>query len=521
MFDRLEKLITPDNPVGAAILVLAVSTVFRLAICGLVEPSVDEAYYWDWSRHLAWGYFDHPPLCALLIRLGTNVFGNNAFGIRVAGVFWGTGFLWFTFLFARTLFGPLTAYRAVALTAITPLFAIGIGLLALPETALALPWGVSLWVMALILFDRPTPRRWLLLGLMCGVALQAKVTGILLLGTFPLVLLVSRRHRTLLFSGWLWLSLLVAMTIFLPFVLWNYDHGWPSFAEMGQRITRNTDFHPGRALAVQTGQALFLTPLLWLAAWAAGVGAVKRFIRSRDLKLLFLGLFFLVPQVGFGALALEKKVMPHWPALGFVTAIVALAALAPEWRHAFVGAAGSRRIRFAPVATVTVAMALVASVLLPLGAVFPVIPAAIAEARSLGLVKSGARVIDPMGDVEGDREAGAEAQRLLQGLPAQNATAVLTYHWGVAGRLAFGMEGDHPVYAVGGKANQYGIWKKPEDFLNRDALLVKDDLFRADFRWTFECGKLSVLPPFAAKWRGYTLRSWTFAYCKDLKKIVP
>jgi 4-amino-4-deoxy-L-arabinose transferase-like glycosyltransferase len=521
MFDRFEKLVTPDNPVRAAILVVGVSTLFRLAICGLVEPSVDEAYYWDWSRHLAWGYFDHPPLCALLIRLGTELFGNNAFGVRAAGVLWGTGFLWFTFLFARVLFGPLTAYRAVALTAITPLFVLGIGLLGLPETALALPWAAALWLMALILFDRPAPGRWLLLGVICGVALQAKVTGILLLGTFPLVLLVSGRHRPLLFSRWPWLSLLVAVAIFLPFVLWNYDHGWPSFAEMGERIARNTDFHLGRALAVQTGQALFLTPLLWLAAWTAGIVAVKRFIRSRDLKFLFLGLFFLVPQVGFGALALEKKVMPHWPALGFVSAIVALAALAPEWRRAFAGAAGSRPNRFDPAAKITVAMALLASVLLPLGAVFPIVPATLSEARTLGLVKSGARVIDPMGDVEGCREAAAEARRLLAGLPAKEATPVLTYHWGLAGRLAFGMGGDRPVYAVGGKANQYGLWKKAADFLSRDALLVKDDLFRADFRKTFECGKLTVLPPFEAKWRGYTVRNWTFAYCTDLKKILP
>jgi 4-amino-4-deoxy-L-arabinose transferase-like glycosyltransferase len=521
MRHRLEKLTTPDNPLQAAVLVLVASTLFRLAICGLVEPSVDEAYYWDWSRHLAWGYFDHPPLSALLIRLGTSLFGNNAFGVRAVGVLWGTGFLWFTFLLARVLFSPLTAYRAIALTALTPLFVIGIGLLALPETALSLPWAAALWVMALILFDRPTPARWLLFGVLCGIALQAKVTGILLAGTFPLVLLVSREHRPLLLSGWLWLSLLVAATIFLPFVLWNYDHGWPSFAAMGQRIARNTNFHLGRALAVQMGQALFLTPLLWVAAWAAGVGAAKRFILGGDPKLLFLAAFFLVPQVGFGLLALEKKVLPHWPALGFITAIVALASLAPEWRSRLVARAGGRPNRFDPIAKVTVVVALLVSLLLPLGTVLPLVPAAIAGARSLGLVKHGARVIDPMGDVEGSREAGAEARRLLQGLPSKDATPILTYHWAIAGRLAFGMGGDHPVYAVGGKANQYGVWKSAEDFLNRDVLLVKDDLFREDFRKTFECGKLSVLPRFEAKWHGYTVRGWTFAYCTDLKKIFP
>ena len=35
---------------------------------GTTELLDDEAYYWVFSQHLDWGYFDHPPMTALLIR---------------------------------------------------------------------------------------------------------------------------------------------------------------------------------------------------------------------------------------------------------------------------------------------------------------------------------------------------------------------------------------------------------------------------------------------------------------------
>ncbi len=45
----------------------------------------DEAYYWVWSRALAAGYLDHPPMVALWIRAGTALAGDTPLGIRLLG----------------------------------------------------------------------------------------------------------------------------------------------------------------------------------------------------------------------------------------------------------------------------------------------------------------------------------------------------------------------------------------------------------------------------------------------------
>src|SRR5579862_2769325 len=47
---------------------LAVLTGLRLLLAARFPLAPDEAYYWVWSRALAPGYFDHPPMIALWIR---------------------------------------------------------------------------------------------------------------------------------------------------------------------------------------------------------------------------------------------------------------------------------------------------------------------------------------------------------------------------------------------------------------------------------------------------------------------
>lgn len=49
----------------------------------------DEAYYWVYSRFLDWGYFDHPPMIAVLIKLGTAILPGEL-GLRFFIVLMGT-----------------------------------------------------------------------------------------------------------------------------------------------------------------------------------------------------------------------------------------------------------------------------------------------------------------------------------------------------------------------------------------------------------------------------------------------
>jgi len=66
-----------------AIVVTVAAALVRLFFAARLPLVPDETYYWDWSRHLASGYFDHPPMIAVLIRAGTFLGGDTALAVRV------------------------------------------------------------------------------------------------------------------------------------------------------------------------------------------------------------------------------------------------------------------------------------------------------------------------------------------------------------------------------------------------------------------------------------------------------
>ena len=111
---------------------LTILAALRLIAGALLPLSADEAYYWLWSRHLAAGYFDHPPAIAYVIRAGTALFGATPFGVRVGGIFLSFVASWFVWrtgaILARDervgaiacLFFNLTLMISVEMLAATP-----------------------------------------------------------------------------------------------------------------------------------------------------------------------------------------------------------------------------------------------------------------------------------------------------------------------------------------------------------------------------------------------------------------
>ena len=65
-----------------AITVLAL-VALRLVSATWTPLTFDEAYYWMWSKHLAFGYYDHPPAVAYVIRAGTMIAGDTELGAQV------------------------------------------------------------------------------------------------------------------------------------------------------------------------------------------------------------------------------------------------------------------------------------------------------------------------------------------------------------------------------------------------------------------------------------------------------
>ncbi|HVT62176.1 MAG TPA: glycosyltransferase family 39 protein, partial [Legionellaceae bacterium] len=63
-------------------IIIFLSFLIRLLFLGQHDLLVEEAYYWNYAVHLDFGYLDHPPMIAALIRCATWFFGTNEFAVR-------------------------------------------------------------------------------------------------------------------------------------------------------------------------------------------------------------------------------------------------------------------------------------------------------------------------------------------------------------------------------------------------------------------------------------------------------
>src|SRR5262245_47600538 len=98
----------------------------RLIAAAFTPITFDEAYYWMWSKHLGGGYYDHPPMVAIVIRLGTLIAGDTELGVRLVSILLALPMSWAIYQATAALFGgKRVAASATILLNITLMAAVG------------------------------------------------------------------------------------------------------------------------------------------------------------------------------------------------------------------------------------------------------------------------------------------------------------------------------------------------------------------------------------------------------------
>ena len=257
---------------NTALVILAL-VALRLVAAAFTPITFDEAYYWMWSKHLAGGYYDHPPMVAVVIRLGTLIAGDTEFGVRLVSILLALPMSWAIYQAAAILFGSrrVAASSAILLN-ITLMAAVGT-MIVTPDAPLLVASSLLLFALAKVL---QTGRGvwWLAVGAAAGCALLSKYTA-LFFGPAILIWLVAvPKLRHWLISPWLYLGGLVALLLFAPVILWNAEHHWVSFIKQMGRA-RIEDFHPVYIAELIPTQIAFATPLVWILG-AMGLYALYR-----------------------------------------------------------------------------------------------------------------------------------------------------------------------------------------------------------------------------------------------------
>ncbi|MCE0523295.1 MAG: glycosyltransferase family 39 protein [Methylacidiphilales bacterium] len=319
------------SPVAAAILVIALVTAFRLFYCAWLPILPDEAYYFQWSRHLDAGYYSKGPAVAYTIFAGTWLWGANNFGVRFFAVLLSAGTAWQLFLLARRWYDETTALIAVLIIGVVPIYALGSVVMTID------PLSAFFWIWAANLFSKAIQKErltdWLLTGFAVGCGFLAKYLNALELAAFLAFLLLVPSRRRLLLKPSFWLMVAVALLCATPVLGWNWRHGWVSIGQLENRARLNEPFgfHYSTFLNFLCFQALALSPLLFLALLVtATVVLLKKGLLKNEGELLLL-LLFLPVFLMYAALAWHMRCEPNWPAVSYLTLIILMAA---RWRQA-------------------------------------------------------------------------------------------------------------------------------------------------------------------------------------------
>lgn len=294
----------------------------------------DEYYFIECGQHLDWGYVDHPPMIALIARAAGSLFGYTTTGLRVFNALALAATVILLGLLTRRLGGGTYAQMLAAASLGLSAFGLRAGAFMNIPTFEILLWTTTAYTVV-VLLQTDNPKLWPAVGFFAGLALMTKLSAAFL-GLGILVGLATTSARRYFKNPWLWAGGAVAMLIYLPNLIWQVNHDWPSLEFMRNlRESENTS-----PLEFVLG-TIFFANVFAAPIWLAGlyfyfrdpVGRVFRPIGWIALTVYFafliLGGKVYYPASMFpmlfaaGTVTLERVLRGGWSRAAYATAVIA------------------------------------------------------------------------------------------------------------------------------------------------------------------------------------------------------
>ncbi len=257
----------------------------------------DEAYYWYYAKNLAWGYFDHPPMVAFMIKAGA-LFFSGELGVRLISCFLGAGTFYLIWDIVRNqIKDQFIVHFFVLVMSMTLLNAYGF--FTLPDTPLLFFTALFLRIYQKFTVNANYVLA-IVLGLVMAALMYSKYHAVLV------IFFVILSNLKLLYNKFAWLAVVIALLAYTPHLLWLYENDFVSINyhlfERPNRAYEFGDFTLGYFLNLIVLFGLTF-PWIYLALFKT---------RSKDLfsrALLFLSygvlLFFLVSSI-------QRRVQTQW-----------------------------------------------------------------------------------------------------------------------------------------------------------------------------------------------------------------
>ncbi|MBT8297644.1 MAG: glycosyltransferase family 39 protein [Maribacter sp.] len=193
--------------------------VLNLLQAYFTELIFDEAYYWYYAKKMAWGYFDHPPMVALMIKI-SGFFFDGELGVRFISCLLSVGTILVIWL---TIDGQkkekYVPHFFVLVFSMTLLNAYGF--FTLPDTPLLFFTAIFLLVYKHFI-QSPSYILALVLGIVMAALMYSKYHAVLV------ILFVLLSNLKLVFNKYAWIAVVVALLCYTPHFLWLVENEFVS-----------------------------------------------------------------------------------------------------------------------------------------------------------------------------------------------------------------------------------------------------------------------------------------------------
>ncbi|MFN7094583.1 MAG: glycosyltransferase family 39 protein, partial [Burkholderiales bacterium] len=192
-----------------------------------------------------------------------------------------------------------------------------------PDSPLLMFWALTLYCFYIGIFEDKAKYIYLA-GFFAGCDLLSKYTAVLIFPGLFLFLITSKRHWQYLLRKELYLAFLLSLIIFVPVIIWNYQHGWVSFLfQLRHGMEQNRVFNLSSFSDYVGGQLVVASPILFLAILYYMIRYFKPSIMND--KLSFLVWPFILPVGFFGYCGLFQHMEANWPGPAYISSLIFLA----------------------------------------------------------------------------------------------------------------------------------------------------------------------------------------------------
>lgn len=419
----------------------------------------DELYYAACGQHLGWGYVDHAPLVAAVSRVSRALLGDSLPALRFVPALAAGAKVFLAGWMAREMGGQRFAQALAALAVfLAPVFLTFDNFLSMNSFEPVF-WMLCAAILLRIL-NGASERLWILFGVVAGIGTLNK-HSMLFFGSGIVLGLLLTPARQMFRRPWIWCGGAIAFALFLPNILWEVRHEWPTIQMLRTVATiKNSHISAWDFLWQQT----LLTNPVATPIWLGGLWFL--FMHRTGKKYAALGFAYLV--VLFELLVLHGKIYylaPAYPMLFSAGSVWIEEEMIPQ--------AGAW-LKPAIVAPLVIGGILGAPLAMP---ILPV-KAAVAYTRFWDVKK--VRVEDQQlgelpqlfADMFGWEDQVAAVARVYQSLPSEQRAncALLAYNYGEAGAIDyFGSRYGLPK-AISGH-NHYALWG-PREYSGETAIAI-------------------------------------------------